>query len=135
MKKVLSIFLILPFVSQAQFKYRGFGVFGAFTHSAHYYKNADTDKKSLPDSLLLYKYFYPQTHISKELLSWGAGAFLELGGSRLRWQTELEYTHKGAQEMALVNAYTGERTGSYVPNKYTYIQWNNYLKFYYPLGG
>lgn len=36
--------------------------------------------------------------------------------------------------MELVNAYTGDRTGTYSANRYKYIQWNNYLKLYYPLG-
>ncbi len=118
-------------LAQAQFVYRGVGIFGALTQSAHYYKNLDTERKPYDSA---YRVFYPQTHISKEFFSWGAGIFLELGAPRVRWQTELEYANKGANEMELVNAYTGDRTGSFSANKYTYIQWNNYLKFYNPLG-
>jgi hypothetical protein len=128
----IIILLFCALVSNAQFKYRGVGIFGALNTSAHKYRNLDTDKKT-SDSLLE-KYFFPQTHISKEYISWGAGIFLEMGAPRARWQTELEYTHKGAKEMALTNIYTGDRTGVYVPNKYTYIQWNNYLKYINPLG-
>ena len=29
--------------------------------------------------------------------------------------------------------HTGLRTGSYSPNKLTYIQWNNYAKYFFPL--
>jgi hypothetical protein len=131
MKKVLLLMLLVAQYSNAQLKYKGFGVFGAMTQSAHYYKNLDTDKKAT-DSLA--KYFYPQTHVSKEFFNWGAGAFVELGNDNVRWQTELEYANKGAKEMELTNIYTGDRTGTYSKNKLTYIQWNNYLKFYYPLG-
>jgi hypothetical protein len=133
MKKSLLIFIcsVLSDI-KAQSIYKGVGIFGALTQSAHYYENLDTDKKGGPDTL--YKYYSPQTHISKEFFNWGAGIFLELGKDRVRWQTELEYCNKGAKEMGLVNAYTGDRTGVYSSNKNTYIQWNNYAKFYYPLG-
>jgi hypothetical protein len=130
-KQLISIFLIFCLTTKAQFKYKGFGIFGSLTQSAHKYTNLDTDKKSIDST---YKYFYPQTHISKEFFNWGAGAFLELGSTNLRWQTELAYMNKGANEMELTNAYSGDRTGSFSKNKLTYIQWNNYLKFYYPLG-
>jgi len=133
MRKTLPfIFLIFVLRTPAQSIYKGVGIFGALTQSAHYFENLDTDKKSGYDTL--YKYFSPQTHISKEFFNWGAGIFVELGKERVRWQTELEYCNKGAKEMGLVNAYTGDRTGVYSANKYTYIQWNNYAKFYYPLG-
>lgn len=133
MKRIL--FLILVFgghVASAQFL-KGIGIFGALTSSAHYYENMDTDKKS--DTTFVYNHFYPQSHISKEFINWGAGLFLELSNrDNLRWQTEVEYTHKGAKEKGLINPITGEREGSFRANKYTYIQWNNYLKFYNPLG-
>jgi hypothetical protein len=117
---------------QAQFRYRGLGIFGAMTQSAHYYTNTDTDKKN--DSVVVFDYFYAQTHHSKEYFNWGAGIFLELGGDRTRWQTELEYCNKGANERELTNAYTGDRVDQFSVNKLTYIQWNNYLKFWYPAG-
>jgi hypothetical protein len=134
MKKLIITLLFIPLLHRAQFKYQGVGIFGSFTHSAHHYINEDTDKKTLDTLPLPIEYFYPQTHYSKEYLSWGAGIFVELGGPRIRWQTELEYINKGANEMEVIEPYSGLRSGSYVPNKYTYIQWNNYLKLYYPLG-
>lgn len=133
MRKILLFVLVCNFFavhSQKGFKkfYKGVGVFGALTISKHQYNNLDTDKK---DTNYVYKHFYPQSHISKEFFNWGAGIFLELGRrDNMRWQTELEYANKGAQEMGLVNIYTGERTGVYTKTKLTYIQWNNYLKFY-----
>ena len=131
MKQSLILLLILSAgLSPAQSFLKGYGFFGSGTSSKHEYRNMDTDRKN--DSLYL-PYFYPQTHISKERLSWGAGAFLELGLDKVRWQTELAYMNKGAKEMALVNPFTGERSGNYQPNKMTYIQWNNYLKFYNPI--
>ena len=131
MRQALILLLILSAgLSPAQSFMKGYGFFGSGTSSKHEYRNMDTDRKN--DSLYL-PYFYPQTHISKERLSWGAGAFLELGLDKVRWQTELAYMNKGAKEMALVNPFTGERSGNYQPNKMTYIQWNNYLKFYNPI--
>jgi len=132
MKKNLSI--VILFVSLhagAQKLFKGVGIFGALTVSKHEYNNLDTDKK---DTTYTYAHFYPQSHVSKEFLNWGAGIFLELSrNDNVRWQTELEYANKGAKEMALINIYTGERSGVYTPNKLTYIQWNNYLKFWNPI--
>jgi len=130
---ITGAFLGFTLLSCAQFKYKGVGIFGSLTQSANYYKNADTEKK---DTSYVRDHFYPQTHISKEFFNWGAGAFVEFGGNGMHWQTELEYCNKGAKEMPFVNNgfYTGERTGSYGTNKFTYIQWNNYLKSFYPLG-
>ena len=50
-----------------------------------------------------------------------------LNREHLRWQTELEYTHKGAREKELIDPFIGTRSGGFSTNKYTYIQWNNYL--------
>lgn len=131
-----GIFFIAVFLAaysaNAQKWFKGVGIFGSVTSSKHSYNNLDTEKK---DTSYTYEHFYPQSHISKERLSWGAGIFLEISRREdIRWQTELEYINKGANEMGLVNIYTGERTGEYSANRLTYIQWNNYLKFYYPLG-
>lgn len=128
----LVIFLFITLLAGAQKIFKGVGIFGALTVNKHEYRNLDTDKK--PGNDTVFRYFYPQSHISKEFLNWGAGIFLELSGrDDIRWQTELEYANKGAQEMALVNPWSGERTGVYTPNKLTYIQWNNYLKFWNPI--
>lgn len=129
---ILTIFIFGYFYSNAQFL-KGFGIFGAGTESAHYYENLDTDRKT--DTPYVFNRFYPQSHISKEFFNWGAGAFAEFAtNSRYRWQTELEYVNKGAKERELVNAFTGERAGSFSNNKYTYFQWNNFLKYYNPVG-
>ncbi|MCC6371926.1 MAG: hypothetical protein IT236_13060 [Bacteroidia bacterium] len=130
-KKITVPLFLFTICVNAQFKYKGVGVFGSLTQSAHSYNNTETDKK---DTTYVYKHFYPQTHISKEFFNWGAGAFVEFGKENLRWQTELEYINKGAKEMELTNPYTGERSGSYSTTKLTYIEWNNYLKFYNPAG-
>lgn len=137
MKKILVIVFVCCVVFiQAQSFLKGYGVFISGTSSKHEYRNADTDKKT--DSIFDVSYFYPQTHISKERLSWGGGIFAELGRERVRWQTELAYMNKGAKEMPFAppgSFITGDRTGSFQTNKYTYIQWNNYLKFFYNAGG
>lgn len=128
------IFVLFAVQLSAQHKsaFKGVGIFGALTQSANYYTNKEADNKL--DTPYVYNRFYGQNHISKEFFNWGAGVFLELGKENLRWQTELEYTHKGAKEKELLNAYTGERSESFGKNKYTYIQWNNYMKFYNPIG-
>jgi hypothetical protein len=132
MKKIyLTIILLISLQAAAQKLFKGVGIFGSVTSNIHSYNNLDTDKK---DSTYQYQHFYPQSHVSKEFINWGAGIFLELSrNNNVRWQTELEYINKGAKEMGLVNPYTGERTGVFSVNKTTYIQWNNYLKFYYPI--
>lgn len=138
MKKV---FVLLFFVSlsptKAQF-FRGIGVFGAGNHSAHTYQNKnEAQKDAMTDTPTTFPYnaYYPQSHISSEYFSWGAGVFAEfLRYDHVRWQTEFEYTHKGAKEKELTDPFLGTRAGSFSTNKYTYIQWNNYLKFYNPIG-
>lgn len=130
---ILIFFLTVALGARAQF-FKGAGVYGALTQSAHYYTNEDTDRKL--DTPYVFNRFYPPSHISKEFFNWGAGIFAEFSTrDNLRWQTELEYANKGAKEMDLVAPLlSGDRTGNYVANKYTYIQWNNYLKFYNPIG-
>lgn len=137
MKKTIAFFLFsVALQSPAQSFLKGYGVFFSGTSSKHEYNNTDTDKKN--DSIIDPSYFYPQTHISKERISWAAGLFAEFGRERVRWQTELAYTNKGAKEMPFAAPgfyFTGDRTGTYQANKYSYIQWNNYLKFFYNAGG
>jgi len=138
MKKFLVIILMaLLYNANAQF-FRGVGIFGAVNHSCHYYNNKDADKRTLDPldfNSSTYTYYYPRNHISREYFSWGAGIFAELlPYDRVRWQTELEYTHKGAKEKELLDPFIGTRTDGFSVNKYTYFQWNNYLKFYNPLG-
>ncbi len=128
----IILFVLLPGFTLAQkIKFKGAGIYGAGLTSAHYYKN-DLSTVTIQDSNGT-KWYYPQTHISKEFINWGAGAFAEFSlFRRIRWQTELEYANKGAQEMEIVDRME-QRSGSYSPNKYTYIQWNNYAKSYTPL--
>lgn len=128
----LVSFVALQGFGQKLFK--GVGVFGALTVSKHEYNNLDTEKK---DTSFVFQHYYPQSHVSREFLNWGAGIFLELSKrSDIRWQTELAYINKGAREMPLLMSQiysTGVRSGTWVNTKMTYIQWNNYAKFYNPI--
>ncbi len=138
MKKLILFLLLTSLLkTNAQF-FRGFGIFGAFTHSAHRYQNKDEGLKNpLIDnySNLNVNAYYPSSHYSHEYFSWGAGLFAEfLSHDKFRWQTEFEYTHKGAKEKEIVDLLFGTRAGSFGVNKYTYIQWNNYLKYFSPFG-
>lgn len=133
MMKKLIVYtgLALSLNAQAQFV-RGIGIFGAGTMSAHNYLNKDyATRYEVPYDPA---HFYPSTHASTEYFSWGAGVLAELlPYDNLRWQTELEYVNKGAKEREIIDLYSGDRTDSKSVNKYTYIQWNNFLKFYYPI--
>lgn len=142
MRKLILFFLLtLILNAHAQF-FRGFGVFGAFTHSAHHYVNKDESLKDpFTDDYAAVlggpksNAYYPNSHYSREYLSWGAGAFAEfLSHDQFRWQTEFEYTHKGAKEKEVTDRLFGVRSDSWSVNKYTYIQWNNYLKYFGPFG-
>jgi len=131
-KNFLILLLVATFSANAQKIIKGIGVFGSVTSSKHEYRNSETHLK---DTTYIMSHFYPQTHISKELINWGAGIFVEMGRQKIRWQTELEYINKGAQEMPFAapgGFYTGNRTGTFQKNKLTYIQWNNYLKYFIP---
>jgi hypothetical protein len=135
MNKKIAVILFCMYLTGAhsQSWFRGVGIFGALTESQHHYYNQDTKLKATDDTT--YTVYHPQTHYSKEYFSWGAGIFLELSrNENVRWQTELEYCNKGASEKELINGYTGERSPDFSVNKYGYLQWNNYLKFWYPAG-
>ena len=137
MKRIILVAAILfSLTASAQF-FRGVGIFGAATESMNRYKNTQEDQRDWNrDSLTGYNrnYYYPQATISREYFSWGAGLFAEFGGDYGRWQTELEYTHKGGKGHELIEPYNGIRADGYSTNKYTYIQWNNYLKYFGPFG-
>lgn len=140
MRKLVFLFIIFSsFLSKAQGRFfQGIGVFGSGTESAHFYRNTDENKKDFvndnPNSFIP-AYYYPQSHISREYFSWGAGLFLEfINRDNLRWQTEVTYMKKGALEKELIDPFLGTRVGNFSANKYTHIQWNNYLKFYNPIG-
>jgi len=138
MKKVFLILILTSFSlnTKAQFL-KGIGVFGSLTESAHFYQNKNQDLREYngPDYAVNPQNYYPRNHISKEYFSWGAGIFAEfLNNDYVRWQTEFAYMKKGAREKELIDPFGGARSGSFSVNKYTYIQWNNYLKFYNPAG-
>lgn len=114
------------------FKFKGAGIYGAGITTAHHYKN-NLSTPAIIDTVTGSRYYYPQTHISKEYINWSAGGFAEfLLFKKILWQTELEYANKGAREMEILDR-KELRSGSYGLNKYTYIQWNNYYKSFYPL--
>ncbi|MBS1636931.1 MAG: hypothetical protein JST26_13520 [Bacteroidetes bacterium] len=122
-KRLLILFVLIELSGQvhAQF-FRGVGIFVGPNTSRQRYKNLN-----FQDTINMLAYI-PPSHKSAELPSWTVGIFVELLKKKhIRWQTELEFTHKGATEKPLLNPYTGQR-GAGV-NSYTYIQWNNYAKF------
>jgi len=131
MKKILFGICLMILVSPAPAQFfRGIGIFVGGNSSMHRYINTDADQKV--DSIFVPAYYYPQNHYSREYISWDAGIFLEmLNRDGIRWQTEFEYTKKGANEMEITDQYLGTRSGSYSTNKYTYLQWNNYLKMFF----
>jgi hypothetical protein len=137
--KLVSFILLFVWVANAQSQFfQGVGIFASGTQSAHNYKNTTEGDKDFANdnpSNFIFANYYPQSHISREYFSWGAGIFLEfLNRDRIRWQTEATYMKKGALEKELIDPFFGTRVGNFSANKYTHIQWNNYLKFYNPIG-
>lgn len=135
MKQLYGIFFIAISLglNAQRFQFKGAGFYGAGLTSSHRYQNKERDLKV--DTVFVDRYYYPQNHVSKEFINWGAGIFAEFSTRNdIRWQTELEYANKGAREMEIVDRYMGTRSGSYGLNKYTYFQWNNYVKVFNPLG-
>ncbi|MGZ3931061.1 MAG: hypothetical protein ACXVP0_06735 [Bacteroidia bacterium] len=95
--------------------------------TAHRYRNLTAPLKDVNNPV--FSQYYPQNHYSHDYFSFATGIFLEfLRYDHIRWQTELEYTNKGAVEREIINWYTGERGGTGA-NVYQYIQFNNYLKY------
>jgi hypothetical protein len=117
--------------------FRGIGAFASATESAHFYKNKDADKRTwdTTDFITNPTYYDPVNYISREYFNVvSGGIFAEFGtGDTWRWQTELEYIKKGCKSKDLIDPYFGT-LGGYQTNKYKYIQWNNFLKFYNPAG-
>ena len=110
--------------------FRGVGLFIAANHSMHHYVNNNARLKDFFNPV--FTYYYPPSHYSREYFSWGVGIFAEfLPFDNIRWQTELEYTHKGAKERLLLDWFWGSVSDKFYPNKYTYLQWNNYLKWFF----
>ena len=136
MKNFLVIFILSSHLLSAQERFfKGIGIFLAGTMSAHHYKNSDYDKRDWDITNYNDAVYYAQPHISAEGFNWGAGIFAEFSKrSDIRWQTELEYVKKSVKEKEVTDHLNGGRAGSFSKNKYTYFQWNNYLKFYNPIG-
>ena len=122
------LFTLLLQQARAQLTFKGWGLYGSGTSSAHEYINLDASKMTLA---LNPRYFYTRNHQSKEYLSWGAGLFADwqIKGP-LRYQSELAYTNKGAQERAYLNIFTNQRQESFQSNTYTYISSHHFLKYY-----
>jgi hypothetical protein len=135
-KLIFALALLCNLQLFSQF-FKGIGVYGALTDSRRKYRNTEADKRQFtpidfannPDA------YNPPDYIAKERLSWGAGIFAEFSkGYRVRWQTEASYTNKGDKEKSLIDPYTGTRSAGFATNKFTFIQWNNYIKFFNQLG-
>jgi hypothetical protein len=128
MKKLFFILFLTSILNEASGQFfRGIGIFVGPNSTAHRYRNLGAPLKDPmvynPDL------YYPQNHYSHDYFSFATGLFLEfLRYDHIRWQTELEYTNKGAIEREIIDPYLGTRGGTGA-NVYQYIQWNNYLKF------
>lgn len=133
MKRLFLIVSLLCSLSQAEAQFfRGIGIFVGPNSTAHRYRNLSAVEKDVNNPV--FSQYYPQNHYSHDYFNFATGIFLEfLRYDHIRWQTELEYTNKGAVEREIINWYTGERGGTGA-NVYQYIQFNNYLKFMGPEG-
>ncbi len=135
MKRILFFIFLVGIVFSASSQYgnffRGIGIFVGPNTTAHTYINAGALAKD-PNNPVFNDY-YPQNHTSGDYINLGAGILLEfLRYDRIRWQTEIEYTGKGAVEKER-DWLTGTEIGLGV-NTYQYIQWNNYLKYFWYQG-
>jgi hypothetical protein len=129
MRKII-LFIIVIFTtieSNAQF-FRGIGIFVGVNSTAHRYRNLNSVKKD--PEVFVPQYYYAQNHYSTDYQSFGVGLLAEfLRYDHIRWQTELEYTIKGAVEKEIGDWYTGQLSGAVGANVYQYIQWNNFIKY------
>ena len=114
---------------------KGIGVFGAVTESRNRYRNNDASSRQFTASdIATNPNYYFSNYIGKEQFSWGAGIFAEFSrNDAARWQTEIAYIKKGSKEKDVTDA-LGGRNGGFGVNRYTYIQWNNYLKYFNDMG-
>ncbi len=133
MKKVVFIFLLVltGMEVSAQF-FRGVGLFVAVNSSAHRYRNINPKTINRGDPNFLtdaQNQYYPDNHHTHDLQLWGVGLVGEfLRYDKLRWQTELEYTMKGAIDSEYLWQIDAEAPAA--PNVFTQIQWNNFLKYF-----
>lgn len=132
MKKIIIILLTLIGINaNAQF-FRGVGLFVAGNSSMHRYRNINpktierTDANFLTDAANQY---YPDNHHTHDLQLWGVGLVGEfLRYDNVRWQTEIEYTMKGALDKEYL--WQIDTKLPYAPNVYSMVQWNNFLKYF-----
>lgn len=133
MKKLVIIFLLVisGVEASAQF-FRGIGLFVAVNSTKHRYRNINPktinrwDPNFLTDAQNQY---YPENHHTRELQLWGVGLVGEfLRYDKLRWQTELEYTMKGAIDKEYI--WQTDQKAAPAPNVFTQIQWNNFVKYF-----
>jgi len=138
MKKIYLIVIVLMLAQTPAFSQflKGIGVFGALTDSRNRYRNADAGSRQFTASdLATNPNFYFSNYIGAEKISWGAGIFAEFSRrDGPRWQTEIGYIKKGSKEKNVTDLFSGARDGGFGVNRYTYIQWNNYLKFFNDFG-
>jgi hypothetical protein len=118
---ILTIALTLATSAHAQF-IQGFGIFAGGNSSRERIKNLnELDATNTLGSV-------PQSTKGREYESWLVGISLELlNFDRFKWRTEAEYTHKGSHLNEMIDPFTS--TTSSGTNKFTYIEWNNFLKF------
>jgi hypothetical protein len=119
MRKFLFLvsFLLLPLVYQAQIL-NSIGVNVGANMSEHLWR-VYTDAHHVP-------YYYDDDQ--KWKYSWNLGVFAELfQNDFFRWDTELQYNHKGGVDMDKTHK------NAALPTTTTHVCWNNYAKFRYEL--
>jgi hypothetical protein len=119
MKKTLTLisFLFLISYSQAQFL-NSFGINVGANMAEHLWR-VNTNQHPVPT-------YYDDDQRWK--YNWNLGVFAELGqNEHIRWDTELQYNHKGGIDVDKFHKATPE------PTTTTHACWNNYLKFRYEL--
>lgn len=136
MKKagLIAIAVIFCIEANAQF-FRGVELFVAGNSSMQRYRNFNTKdiQRGDPNFLSAGNEYYVDNHHSHDLQSFGFGLVAEfLRYDYVRWQTELEYTHKGGIEHDY--DWIHDVKGPATANLWTQIQWNNYLKYFLPEG-
>jgi len=136
-KFICILTLVCSLQASSQGVFKGIGAFGGLTDSRIKYKNKDANTRQFTaiDYANNPNAYNTSNYIGKERQSWSAGIFAEFSRSdAARWQTELAYTNKGSKEKDLIDPFTGTRSSGFAKNTYTYIQWNNYLKYFNPMG-
>lgn len=132
MKKIILILCALTTIEASAQFFRGVGLFVAGNSTLQRYKNINPKTIQRDDANFLtdaQNQYYPESHHARELQLWGVGLVAEfLRSDHFRWQTEIEYTKKGALDREYF--WQNDTKGGYAPNVYTMIQWNNFLKYF-----